>query len=81
MQADLLTKVILPAALFLIMFGIGLSIRPLDFKNIIKSPKVVAIGLGAQMILLPLIAFSLAIILSLPSEIAVASFPGRPAAT
>ena len=71
MQADLLTKVILPTALFLIMFGIGLSLRPLDFKNIVKSPRVVAIGLCAQMVLLPVIAFSLAILFSLPPEIAV----------
>ena len=71
MQADLLTKVILPAALFLIMFGIGLSLRLLDFKNIFKSPKVVAIGLFAQMILLPMIAFGLALVFALPPEIAV----------
>ena len=71
MQADLLTKVIFPVALFFIMFGIGLSIRPFDFKNIITSPKMVAIGLCAQMLLLPLIAFSLAIVFALPPEIAV----------
>ena len=71
MQADLLTKVILPAALFLIMFGIGLSLRPIDFKNIVKSPKVIAIGLCAQMLLLPLIALGLALVLALPAEIAV----------
>ena len=71
MQADLLTKVIFPVALFFIMFGIGLSIRPLDFKNIVKSPRVIAVGLCAQMILLPLIAFSLAIVFALPPEIAV----------
>ena len=71
MQADLLTKVILPAALFLIMLGIGLSLRPLDFKNIVQSPKVVAIGLCAQMLLLPVIAFSLAIAFKLSPEIAL----------
>ena len=71
MQADLLTKVILPVSLFFIMFGIGLSIRPLDFKNIVKSPKVIAIGLCAQMLLLPMIAFGLAVIFGLPPEIAV----------
>ncbi|MEM8845417.1 MAG: bile acid:sodium symporter family protein [Pseudomonadota bacterium] len=71
MQADLLTKVILPAALFLIMFGIGLSLRLTDFKNIFKSPKVVGIGLCAQMILLPVIAFVIAVALKLPPEIAV----------
>lgn len=71
MQADLLTKVILPAALFLIMFGIGLSLRPFDFKNIVNSPKVVVIGLCAQMLLLPAIAFAVAIAFKLVPEIAV----------
>ena len=71
MQPDLLTKVILPASLFIIMFGIGLSLRPVDFKNIISSPKVVAIGLCAQMLLLPLIAFSISLGFTLPPEIAV----------
>ena len=71
MQADLLTKVILPISLFCIMFGMGLSLRPLDFKKIVASPKVVAIGICAQMILLPLMAFIIAIALTLPPEIAV----------
>jgi len=71
MQADLLTKVILPISLFCIMFGMGLSLRPIDFKKIVNSPKVVAIGIFAQMFLLPLIAFIIAIVLKLPPEIAV----------
>jgi len=71
MQADLLTKVILPVSLFCIMFGMGLSLRPQDFKKIVKSPKVVAIGICAQMLLLPLIALIIAIALKLPPEIAV----------
>ena len=71
MQADFLTKVILPISLFCIMFGMGISLRPLDFKKIVKSPKVVAIGICAQMLLLPLIAFIITIALKLPPEIAV----------
>ncbi len=71
MQADLLTKVILPVSLFCIMFGIGISLRPIDFKKILTSPKVVAIGICAQMLLLPLIAFVVAKALKLPPEIAV----------
>ncbi|MFK7815547.1 MAG: bile acid:sodium symporter family protein [Gammaproteobacteria bacterium] len=71
MQADLLTKVILPISLFCIMFGMGISLRPLDFKRIVQSPKVVVIGIGAQMLLLPLIALIIAVALKLPPEIAV----------
>ncbi|MDG6773513.1 bile acid:sodium symporter family protein [Thiomicrorhabdus sp. ZW0627] len=71
MSPDLLTKVILPAALFLIMFGMGLSLRLMDFKNVLQSPKAVGIGLIGQMILLPIAAFIIAIALNLSPEIAV----------
>lgn len=71
MPADLLTSVILPAALFLIMFGMGLSLKLADFKNVATAPKAVTIGLIGQMILLPAVAFIIAIALALPPEIAV----------
>ena len=71
MSPDLLTKVILPASLFLIMFGMGLSLRINDFKAVLKAPKAVTIGLIGQMLLLPLIAFVIAVFLNLSPEIAV----------
>ena len=71
MQTDLLTSVILPAALFLIMFGMGLSLKLADFSNVLKAPKAVTVGLIGQMVLLPLVAFAIAIALQLPPEIAV----------
>jgi bile acid:Na+ symporter, BASS family len=71
MQADVLTKIILPLSLFLIMFGIGISLKVSDFKNIFKFPKAVVIGLIGQLILLPVIAFILALIFKLPAELAV----------
>lgn len=83
MQLDLLTKVILPASLFLIMFGIGLSLRIADFKNVVRYPKALLIGLIGQMILLPIVAFVIALVFQLPPEIAVgliiiALAPGGP---
>lgn len=71
MSPDLLTKVILPLSLFLIMFGMGLSLKLADFKNVAKSPKAVSIGLIGQMLILPLVAFIIAIVFQLPPEIAV----------
>ena len=71
MEADILTRVVLPLSLFLIMYGIGLSLRLSDFKNVFKAPKALAVGVAGQMILLPAVAFALAIALQLPPEIAV----------
>ena len=71
MQADLLTTVILPLSLFIIMFGMGLALRPIDFSRVLKQPKAACIGLSAQLVALPLIAFSLALAFELPAELAV----------
>jgi bile acid:Na+ symporter, BASS family len=50
---DLLISLVLA----LIMIGLGLSLTPVSFKNVLLSPKPLIIGLLAQMIGLPLIAF------------------------
>ncbi len=71
MSPDLLTQVVLPASLFIIMFGMGLSLKIANFQSVLKSPKAVGIGIFAQMVLLPLLAFMIAVLLSLPPEIAV----------
>ena len=71
MQADLLTKVILPLSLFIIMFGIGISLKLPDFKNILTHPKAILTGLIGQLVLLPLVAFTLALVFKLPAELAV----------
>ena len=71
MQADLLTTVILPASLFIIMFGMGLSLRIADFTRVVTHPKAAAVGISAQLIALPVIAFLIAIAFRLPPELAV----------
>ena len=53
--------IVLPI-LTLLMFDLGLALKPADFKLIAERPKPVRIGLFGQIILLPLIAW--AIILS-----------------
>lgn len=45
--------------LALIMMGLGLSLTKSDFKNLLLQPKALAIGLFAQMVLLPLVALLL----------------------
>jgi BASS family bile acid:Na+ symporter len=57
---NLFSDILLPVAIAIIMLGMGLAIEYKDFKNIFRYPKAVIIGLICQMVLLPLIAFSIA---------------------
>ena len=50
--------IVLPI-LTLLMFDLGLALQPADFKLIAERPKPVLIGLFGQIILLPLIAWSI----------------------
>lgn len=70
-QEDFLITMILPIAIFIIMFGMGLSLRISDFIYLLKHPKVILIGISAQIIALPLLAFLIAIFFHLPPELAL----------
>lgn len=65
MQQSLLTTVMLPAALALIMFGLGLSLAPQDFARIATRPKAVVIALVAQLVVLPAVCFGLVVLFGL----------------
>ncbi|MES1963837.1 bile acid:sodium symporter family protein [Psychrobacter sp. AH5] len=67
----LVNSVVIPLCLFLIMMGMGLSLKVNDFKRVVKFPKAVGIGLTNQLILLPVIGFALANIMPLRPEYAV----------
>jgi BASS family bile acid:Na+ symporter len=71
MQAGLLTTVMLPLALGIIMFGLGLHLRVADFTRVVRMPKPVLLGLATQMLVLPPIAFALCLIFGLPPPLAV----------
>lgn len=66
-----LTTVGLPLALGIIMFGLGLSLTPDDFRRVGRAPKAVAVALGCQLILLPAICFGLVKLLDLPPLLAI----------
>lgn len=81
--AALISKVLLPVSLGIIMLGMGMTLITSDFTRIIKYPKAVLIGLTNQLILLPIIGFSLAILFDLNPVTAagimiLASCPGGP---
>ena len=52
------------------MFGMGMTLSVDDFKEVLKQPKKVAIGVLAQFTIMPLIAFGLAVGFKLPPEVA-----------
>src|SRR5699024_10398986 len=55
----------------IIMFGMGLTLRPVVLVVIAKRPLSVLIGLVSQFVIMPLIAVLTVWILRLPAEIAV----------
>jgi bile acid:Na+ symporter, BASS family len=71
MQADLVTNLLLPIALGIIMFGLGLHLQVADFTRVVRMPKPVLVGLCTQMLVLPPVAYVLCEVFALPSELAV----------
>ena len=76
-----IAKTIDPACLAIIMFGLGLGLTISDFARVVKNPKDFFVGFICQVILLPIVAFFLIQIITLPIEIAmgvmiIAAAPG-----
>jgi BASS family bile acid:Na+ symporter len=63
---------VLPVALAIIMFTLGLGLTLQDFKRVLVMPKGVAIGLVNLLLISPLLAFVLADVFNLSPVIAVA---------
>lgn len=59
---SLFSEIFLPITLGIITLGMGLSLTEQDFRNIFTHPRAVTTGLISQMLLLPLIAFVIAVI-------------------
>lgn len=81
-----LTSVLLPAALAVIMFGLGLSMVWGDFRRVLLQPKAVLTGVAAQLILLPLAGVAVVALVPMEPELAVglillALCPGGPTAS
>ncbi|NIB38716.1 hypothetical protein HBA55_03915 [Pseudomaricurvus alkylphenolicus] len=74
-------QIIIPLSMFGLMFGMGLTLTPADFRRIITVPKAIAVGVVLQLLVLPAIGFSLAHAFSLPPMLAlglvvIAACPG-----
>ena len=75
--------IILAISLVIIMFGMGLSLVKNDFIRLFQNPKAIIVGLINQIILLPIIAYTLISIFNVESDIAIgvmilAACPGGP---
>lgn len=53
-----------------IMFGMGMTLRIEDFKEIFRRPREIFIGVAAQFLIMPLLAWALATLFDLPPELA-----------
>lgn len=64
-------KAYIPWILGIIMLGMGMTMTVDDFKGVLQSPKAVLIGVVAQFVVMPGLAFILCKLFNLPPEIAV----------
>jgi len=64
-------KAYIPWILGIIMLGMGMTMTVDDFKGVLQSPKAVLIGVVAQFMVMPGLAFILCKLFNLPPEIAV----------
>lgn len=71
MEANLLTQIFLPLALFIIMLGMGLTLKPADFRNVVYFPRAVGVGLVLKLIFIPALTFGMLYMIPLQPELAV----------
>jgi len=71
LQGNRLIQTGLPISLFIIMVGVGLTLRLRDFGDVVFYPHALILGTITQMLLMPAVGFALAWLLQLPPPIAV----------
>lgn len=70
-QAFLWVKPWIPYFLGAVMLGMGLTLRFADFRDVLRYPKAVAVGVAAQFLIMPGLAFLIAKVFQLPAELAI----------
>ncbi len=66
-----LATVALPAALAVVMFGLGLSLTVDDFVRVTRRPRAAVVALGLQLLVLPALCFGLVVLAGLEPVLAV----------
>ena len=67
----MIIDVLLPLSLIFIMFTLGIGLTIEDFRIVFRAPKVFAVGIINQMIMLPLVSFIIVSLFGLSNEMAV----------
>lgn len=55
----------------IVMFGMGLTLMASDFREVVRQPRDVIIGILSQFLIMPIVAYLLCLVMHLPPEIAV----------
>lgn len=71
MDSPVLTSVMLPAAIAVIMWSLGLTLTREDFRRVLVAPRGIAIGMLNLALISPLLALAMAELFALPPELAV----------
>ncbi|HEX9207324.1 MAG TPA: bile acid:sodium symporter family protein [Steroidobacteraceae bacterium] len=71
MDMPFVQTALLPGAVGIIMFGLGLALIPADFARVLRFPRAVLVGLLVQTIVLVTVAFGIAHLFALPPALAV----------
>lgn len=71
MESNALTTVFLPLSQFILMLWLGVNLTSQDFRRLRIQPKATLVGLGSQLLLLPLLGFAIAAVSGLSPALAV----------
>lgn len=63
---SVIASVFLPAALAVVMLGLGMSLTVDDFARTARQPRAVAVALTLQLLVLPALCFGLVVASDLP---------------
>lgn len=66
-----LNVVVLPLALAVIMFSLGLGLTVADFERVLRRPMAFAIGTLSQVVAIPAFAYGIVLLFRLPPELAL----------
>jgi BASS family bile acid:Na+ symporter len=70
MEAGFAREVLLPIAIFMIVFGIGMELGIEDFTRVLRDRRTLAVGMVIQSLVFPLVALPLVAVLDLPPHLA-----------